>query len=446
MKIKALYCSFLLSGCLAFAPVAAEEGADSARVKQAKKEKKERKERLPKAEEKKGLVLGGYGEAVTSRYFYSDQYTRYIEPEKFKNSKSRGEFDLPHVTFMIGYNFGKGWRMNAELEYEHGGTGSAMEIENNEGGEIETELEQGGEVELEQFWIEKTFCPAANIRAGHIIVPVGGLNNHHEPDKFFTVYRPEEEASIMPSTWHQTGISFWGRTKHWRYEVLCVQGLQADKFDDANWIKDGHKNAFEFGRSTQYAGAFRVDNYSVPGLRMAVSGYYGGSTRNATKYERYGTAKGRVAIGAFDFTYQAHNWIVRGNFDYGHLWDSQKISTVNRNYPKNSGCPQSNVASDVMAYSIEAGYDLFSQIRNMRGVQNLYLFGHYGFYDTMWKTEQNIPDLHYYNRRILSCGINYRPIPQITIKAEYSNRLLHAPYNNEQTFSLGITYIGLFKL
>lgn len=362
MNKKALYCLLLLSGCLAFAPVAAEEGADSVIVQQAKKEKKERKERLPKAEEKKGLVLGGYGEAVTSRYFYSDQYTRYIEPEKFKNSKSRGEFDLPHVTFMIGYNFGKGWRMNAELEYEHGGTGSAMEIENNEGGEIETELEQGGEVELEQFWIEKTFCPAANIRAGHIIVPVGGLNNHHEPDKFFTVYRPEEEASIMPSTWHQTGISFWGRTKHWRYEVLCVQGLQADKFDDANWIKDGHKNAFEFGRSTQYAGAFRVDNYSVPGLRMAVSGYYGGSTRNATKYERYGTAKGRVAIGAFDLTYQAHNWIVRGNFDYGHLWDSQKISTVNRNYPKNSGCPQSNVASDVMAYSIEAGYDLFSQV------------------------------------------------------------------------------------
>lgn len=150
MKIKALYCSFLLSGCLAFAPVAAEEGADSVIVQQAKKEKKERTELLPKAEEKKGLVLGGYGEAVTSRYFYSDQYTRYIEPEKFKNCKSRGEFDLPHVTFMIGYNFGKGWRMNAELEYEHGGTGSAMEIENNEGGEIETELEQGGEVELEQ--------------------------------------------------------------------------------------------------------------------------------------------------------------------------------------------------------------------------------------------------------------------------------------------------------
>ena len=52
MKIKALYCSFLLSGCLAFAPVAAEEGADSVIVQQAKKEKKEKKELLPKAEEK----------------------------------------------------------------------------------------------------------------------------------------------------------------------------------------------------------------------------------------------------------------------------------------------------------------------------------------------------------------------------------------------------------
>lgn len=404
------------------------------------------KRKRTRPREKRGLTIGGYGEAVTSRYFYTDQYTRYAQPEKYRHVKSRGEFDMPHVTFLIGYDFGRGWKMNAEIEYEHGGAGSAMEVEANEGGEFESEIEQGGEVELEQFWIEKSWSDALNLRMGHIIVPVGGLNNHHEPDKFFTVYRPEEEASILPSTWHQTGVSLWGRAGDWRYEMLIIQGLAADKFSDANWIKNGHKSAFEFGRSTQYAVAARVDNYSLPGLRVAASGYYGGSARNTTKYERYGSAHGRVGIGAVDFTYDAHNWIIRGNFDYGHLEDSRAISAVNKNYPKASGCPRTNVASDVMAYAIEAGYDVFSQFRKTRGRQNLYVFGHYGFYDSMHKTEGNITDLHYYNRRIVAAGLNYRPIPQITIKAEYSNRLLHAPYNNEQAVSLGVTYTGLFNL
>ncbi len=53
------------------------------------------------------------------------------------------------------------------------------------------------EVALEQFWIQKSFCPAANIRLGHIIMPMGGTNQHHMPTEFFGVYRPEGEALHM---------------------------------------------------------------------------------------------------------------------------------------------------------------------------------------------------------------------------------------------------------
>ena len=109
--------------------------------------------------------------------------------------------------------------MSSEIEFEHGGGGSAVEQEFEEAGEWESEIERGGEVELEQFWIEKSFMPQLNVRAGHIVVPVGLTNAHHEPLEFFTVYRPEGEATILPCTWHETGISLWGRAGDWRYEA-----------------------------------------------------------------------------------------------------------------------------------------------------------------------------------------------------------------------------------
>ena len=101
---------------------------------------------------------------------------------------------MPHVVLMLGYDFGKGWSMNSEIEFEHGGTESAMEMEDEEFGEWEGEIERGGEVALEQFWIQKSFCPELNIRVGHDIVPIGYTNAHHTPNEFFTVYRPEGES------------------------------------------------------------------------------------------------------------------------------------------------------------------------------------------------------------------------------------------------------------
>ncbi len=104
------------------------------------------------------LHVGGYGEAVFTRNFYSDSYLRYSEPDKYR-SGSHGRFDLPHVVIYLGYDFGKGWSMSSEIEFEHGGVESAVEIETEEAGEYETEVERGGEVNLEQFYIQKEFMP-----------------------------------------------------------------------------------------------------------------------------------------------------------------------------------------------------------------------------------------------------------------------------------------------
>ena len=166
---------------------------------------------------KSRLKVGGYGEINYGRNFYSDHVSRYSQPEEHKNDPSHGRFDIPHAVIYMGYDFGKGWSFGTEIEFEHGGNGIAYEKEDEEGGEWEQETEKGGEVELEQFWIQKSFASWANLKMGHIVVPVGLNNAYHEPLNFFTVYRPEGEDIIMPSTWHQTGASFWGRYGDWRY-------------------------------------------------------------------------------------------------------------------------------------------------------------------------------------------------------------------------------------
>ena len=84
---------------------------------------------------KSRLSVGGYGEVVYSRNYFSDHVSRYSEPEVHKDDPSHGRFDIPHAVVYLGYDFGKGWSFSTEIEFEHGGNGIAYEKENEEGGE-----------------------------------------------------------------------------------------------------------------------------------------------------------------------------------------------------------------------------------------------------------------------------------------------------------------------
>ncbi|MDR1200824.1 MAG: hypothetical protein LBL58_04210 [Tannerellaceae bacterium] len=399
---------------------------------------------IEKSSKNPRFLFGGYGEVALQRMFYTDNIERYKYPERHKDG-NHGRFDLPHVVLYMSYDFGKGWKMSSEIEFEHGGTGTTYEIENSETGEYETEIEKGGEIALEQFWIEKTFSPIANLRMGHIIVPIGLTNMYHMPTEFFSVLRPEEESSIIPCTWHETGVSFWGRTSQWRYEAMLVAGLDAERFNNANWINGGAVSPYEFKIANRYAGAVRIDNYSVKGLRMGVSGYYGYSAQNTLKQERYNNVKGAVSVGAFDAVYDAHNILARTNILYGHLGDSYDISMINKKMPNASPSPGTDVASDVLSWYVEAGYNVLSFFPNLKKKDDkLYVYAHYGSYDSMYKTSSKITPKGWTDKKIISGGINYFPMKGLVVKAEYMMRKFKAPYNNEPAISLGIGYSGLF--
>lgn len=393
------------------------------------------------------LHVGGYGEAVFTRNFYSDRYQRYTDPTSAAGDASHGRFDLPHVVVYLGYDFGHGWSMSSEIEFEHGGTESAVEIETEESGEYEKEIERGGEVALEQFWIQKTFLPQLNLRVGMQVVPVGATNAHHEPDQFFGVYRPEGENTIMPCTWHEVGVSLWGKAGDWKYQLMFLPGLDSERFGNQGWIHDGSASPFEFKIANNYAVAARVDNTSVPGLRLSLSGYVGNSFRN-TLYNTSNTAndgiRGTVAIGAFDFAYKAHGWVVRGFADYGHLSDAAHITKFNIAMSKNSTSKRQEVAESAVAAGLEAGYDIFGLMRTpaVRG-QRLYIFGRYDYYDSMHSMESG-SSLRWCRRQKYTAGVNWYPIRQVVVKGEWSVRKFPHPYNDEPSVSLGIAYAGWF--
>ena len=394
------------------------------------------------------LTVGGYGEVAMTRNFFSDNVYRYSSAASHQGEQ-HGRFDIPHAVIYVGYDFGKGWSMQTEIEFEHTGTGTASEKEFEEAGEWEAEIEKGGEVELEQFWIQKSFRLELNLRMGHMVVPVGGLNNAHEPLNFFTVYRPEGEYTILPSTWHDTGVSLWGRTAHWRYEAMVIAGLDAYMFNTENFIKNGAGSPFEFKAANQLGFAGRIDNYSVKNLRMSLSGFYGRAFNNTYPYEviaessRYAGVVGRTAFGAFDFEYKGRRLIARGNADYGYVGDAAMISYMKRNRSANNApYKKSAVGKGAVAVGGEAGYDILPWFAHTE--KQLFVFGRYEYYNSFIPDAGEEPAEWTVKNRI-AVGLNYFPIPQIAVKAEYSHRFLRAGYNPEPSVSLGICYMAFFN-
>lgn len=204
----------------------------------------------------------------------------------------------------------------------------------------------------------------------------------------------------------------------------------------------------EFEIATKYGTALRIDNYSIKGLRLGLSGYYGHSIGNAYPVNKNGVDaqyKGVVAVGSFDFTYNDHNWIVRGQADYGYLGDAEQLKYISDRRDNKSPYHHTvSVSKNAFAYGIEAGYDVFSQIEKLhQDKQKFYVFGRYEHYNP-YASKSNNTSYDYTNVKRMAWGINYFPIKQIAIKAEYSHRFLDKKYNNEPSINIGVAYEGWF--
>ena len=444
---------FLTALCCAVGAVSASE-VDSVQVAEVHGNVAARKQRTDNDEYTRFRV-GGYGEAVAS--FKDNGINRYYGNPNGNTRDHRNTISIPRFVLAMDYKFTPKWILSAEIEFEAGGTGSAMELENSENGEYETEMEKGGEVALEQFHITRLIHPAFNVRAGHMIVPVGLTNAHHEPINFFGTVRPEGETTILPSTWHETGIEFFGTLGKgyatFDYQVLVVAGLNANGFDRNTWVASGKQGLFEEDNFNSPGYVLRVDYRGVPGLRVGGSFYYCANTAgNSDKSNFYEGQKASLRIYSGDLQYKNDYVTARANVVYGNLTNSKFISSKNVRLSNNASYSRVvPVAKNAVSYAGEVGVNLRSIFNHNPKVPVIYPFVRYEYYNPQEKGEAGqTMDLR--NKvSMWVAGLNWFALPNLVVKADYTTRQIGTgkmfgtgPYTSENEFSIGLAYIGWF--
>ena len=149
---------------------------------------------------------------------------------------------------------------------------------------------------------------------------------------------------------------------------------------------------------------------------IGFSGYHGGANQNRPKIDLE-DVKGAVSIADFHFNIEKKNWKFRGMLLYGNLQNSDKISQANRNLSNALNVKRTPVAKNALGYYLEAAYDVLSTRKTEK---QLYLFGRYDFYDSMYKTTGVILDNPRWKRSVITMGANYFITPHIVFKAHYS--------------------------
>ena len=364
----------------------------------------------------------------------------------------RAAIDVERFVIAPKYRINDTIRLESELEFEHGGTGSTMEFDKfEEFGEFETEIEKGGEVIVEKLAAVFSFQPSFNLRVGHIIVPVGLVAKRHRPQHYFTTARPEAEAHIIPTIWHETGIEIFGSLGSLNYQAQIVNGLDSTGFSSRHWIVRGHQLRFETINAEAPAFVGRLDYVFNENATIGVSGYYGDTAANRPKPDVDFDA--HVGIASIHGFYEMNAVKVRGLFLWGMLENADQLSKVNRTLSNNLNAKRTPIGSSALGWYIEAGYDLLSLFRQPNNStehqdlqdtppdQVLDVFARYDYYDTMASVAGIIFDNPRWERTAWTFGVNYHVHPKMVFKSHYSLRRLAAKdKNRENTFSLGFGF------
>lgn len=403
--------------------------------------------------------FGGYGEVLAQFMDYG--INRYSGTSYGNSKENRNSISIPRFVLAFDYKFNSKWVLGAEIEFEAGGVGIERELENSENGEYETEMEKGGEVALEQFHISRLIHPAFNIRAGHMIVPVGLTNYNHEPINFFGTSRPEGETTIIPSTWHETGLSVFGTFgkgyTNFDYEAMVVTGLNADGFGRDNWVSDGKQGQFEVDNFTSPAYVARLNYKGVPGLRIGGSFYYcndvTANTDKRYKYSRVG--RSAVKIYSFDAQYKnkyvtARGMVIKGDLDNATAIGSVNVSTSGNSYHSST---MRKVAKEALCYGAEVGINLKTilGLSEKSKMPTLYPFVRYDYYNPQQGGEKGQTMDARCQVSKWTAGLNWFALPNLVVKADYTTRQIGTQkvfgttrYNSENEFALAIAYIGWF--
>ena len=318
----------------------------------------------------KGITLGGYAQID------------YNQPEG-----DNGKLDVHRLVVLMGYKFNDKVQFVTEIEYEH-----------------------VKEVYVEQAFLNYSLNDNLNIRGGLMLVPMGIVNEYHEPTTFNGVERPNVDKSIVPTTWREIGLGISGKidNANLRYQAYIFNGFASVNgskvLGGSNGLRNGRQKGAESTVNTPNLSA-KIDFYGIQGLRLGLSGYFGRS-QAADDVDAIDGSDVGVSMFGLDGRYVNSRFSARGQYIHTLISDAKDYNALY----------DTNLGSELKGWYIEAAYNLLP----LNKEQKLDAFVRYEKYDTHAATaEANIERNLSYNRNEWTTGLSYHLAPGAVVKADY---------------------------
>ena len=366
----------------------------------------------------------------------------YKSEEVFRNIQDtsperRAKTDVERVVFEYVYDIDDKWQVEAEIEYEHGGSGATLEYDGfEEFGEFESEIEAGGEIIVEKLQVKYVVNSYVTAKMGRIFVPVGLGTDNHKPQEYFSTERHWSEASLIPQVWHETGLNLVSKWQDFTLQTLVTTGLNSEYFRTYNWVATGHQKRFEQVNSDDLALTLRLDYGNVKTGRFAGVSFYTGDTTGNRNNSNKVSGDGNLTIIGLHGSYQLDDWLIRAQYLFGQLDDSEEITNANKTTPGLKPGNFSQLGSEAESSFVELAYNSQS-LFNLSSP--LYVFGLYEHANPIKEVEQGNPTSRF-DIQELSLGLNYLPNKNLVFKAQISEQA-YAQQNLENTrsfsFSMG---------
>jgi opacity protein-like surface antigen len=330
----------------------------------------------------KGLSIGGYGEA---------NYQATVGDENGKTDNA----DLERLVLYAGYKFTDNILFNSEIEFEH----ASVEGGGNGNGDVSVEFA------ALDFFID----PMVNIRAGMVLLPMGFINPIHEPPFYFGNNRPEVERRIIPSTWREIGVGLFGELlPNLTYTTYVVNGMNAANFNSDGIRSGRQKGAQAKAEDLAFVGRLDYALPNLPGLSFGGSAYLGNSGQNQLFAGQQVDAFTQLYEGHLQWKYRGLEFRALGS--WGHIDDAGILSAAKRQ----------TIGEENYGWYTEIGYDILPLLLP-RTTQYLAPFFRYEQLDSIASTPEEFLDDASKDRRIYQFGLQYKPIPNVVIKADYRN-------------------------
>ena len=332
---------------------------------------------------REGVSLGGYGEVL----YENLAGTR----EDDTPSGATDRLDALRAIVYVGYKFSDQILFNSELEFEHGTTGAA------------------GSVSIEFAYLEYRLSPQFGLRGGLLLPPMGFINEVHEPPAFLGARRPETERQIIPSTWRESGIGFFGGIGSVSYRAYLVNGFDVNGFT-ASGLRGGRQNGSE-ATAENFGVVGRLDVTPGLGLTVGSSAYLGNSGQGTPL-----PSDPAATLGARTFIWEGHAQYKTGGFDLSGLLALSTVDDVAEINAVIGLEGDESVGERLIGWYLQGGYDV---LRATGSTHQLIPYVRYEQLDTQDRVPEGFASSPANDRSFLTLGTMWKPVPNVSLKADY---------------------------